>query len=318
MEERYLIVNPDAPVLVIGAAGVDILGKLKGEVQAGSSNPARIRSSFGGAARNVAENLARLGQSVSLLTVVGEDETGEQLLAQIEEAGVDVDNILESSDYPTGAYIGVVNSRGNLQFAVDDMRIISAITPTYLEQHVDLFEKASILFVDANLSKETLRKAFTLARRANLPVCADPTTTSLTHRLKPYLSRLYMVVPNAVEAGILCDCTLMPGNIQLALELAKQLVSQGVEIAIITLAKFGVCYATSETSGQISAMHSEILDPTGAGDALTAAVIFALLNNIPLDDAIRLGVSAASLTLQSQGAVVPDLSLEKLYGRLVI
>jgi pseudouridine kinase len=104
----------------------------------------------------------------------------------------------------------------------------------------------------------------------------------------------------------------------MAIDVAKYLVSKGVSIAIITLSEFGVCYATSDTSGFIPAIFTEIIDPTGAGDALTAAVIFAILNNIPLDDAVRLGVSAASITLRHNGAVAPDLSLEKLYDALVI
>ncbi|MCK5428394.1 MAG: hypothetical protein KAI94_02930, partial [Anaerolineales bacterium] len=56
----------------------------------------------------------------------------------------------------------------------------------------------------------------------------------------------------------------------------------------------------------------------GAGDALSATVIFALLNDRPIDDAVRLAVSAASLTLRIKGTVVPDLSVEKLYDQLVI
>ena len=72
---------PDQPVLVIGAAGVDIVGRLREELHPASSTPAFIRTSFGGVSRNVAENLAHLGQPVTLLTVVGEDPTGEQLLS---------------------------------------------------------------------------------------------------------------------------------------------------------------------------------------------------------------------------------------------
>jgi pseudouridine kinase len=45
-------------------------------------------------------------------------------------------------------------------------------------------------------------------------------------------------------------------------------------------------------------------------------VIFALLNEIPLDEAVRLGASAATLTLRTTGSVVPDLSLEMLYDQL--
>ena len=84
------------------------------------------------------------------------------------------------------------------------------------------------------------------------------------------------------------------------------------------MAAFGVCYATSETSGHVPALRSSVIDPTGVGDALTATVIFGLLNDIPIDDAVRLGVTAASLTLQHRGTVLPDLSLEKLYDQLVI
>jgi pseudouridine kinase len=126
-----------------------------------------------------------------------------------------------------------------------------------------------------------------------------------------------LTTPNITEASILCGQTYSARPRQ-AIEAAKYLVSQGVRIAIVTLAEFGVCYATSETSGHIPAIRTEIVDPTGAGDALTAAVIFALLNDISLDDAVRLGVSAASFTLRHRGAVVPYLSLEKLYDQLVI
>ena len=317
MDFEFSINKPDAPVLVIGASAVDILGRLRSEVQPGTSNAARIRTSNGGTARNIAENLARLGQDVTLLTAVGEDLPGENLITHIGNAGVNIDYVLEVPNYPTGSYIGLVNSRGRLLFAVDDMRIASALTPAYLEENAELFGGSSLLFLDANLSKETLRKAFTLARKAKLPVCADPTTSSLAHRLKPYISRLRFIVPNEVEAAILCDCTPDPGNSQQALDLAKSLVSQGTGLAVITMAEFGVSYATSETSGQFPAIHTEILDPTGAGDALSAAIIFALLNEITLDDAIRLGVSAATLTLRYQGAVVPELSLEKLYDTLI-
>ncbi len=308
---------PDKPVLVIGAAGMDIVGLLKGDLHAGTSNPAQIRSSFGGVARNVAENIARLGQPVELITAVGDDTTGEQILQQLASAGVGISAVLRSSEQRTGSYLAVVNTHGELQFALDDMRAISALSAEYLRAKEALFEQASSLFLDANLSKDALRTASSLARRYNLPICADPTSTALANRLQPYLSRLHLITPNIAEASVLCK-QAYPARPRQAIDAAKCLVSQGVRIAIVTLAEFGVCYATSETSGHIPAIRTEIIDPTGAGDALTAAVIFALLNDISLDEAVRLGVSAASFTLRHRGAVVPHLTLEKLYDQLVI
>ena len=310
--------SPESSVLVIGAAGIDLVGRLKSELQRATSNPSQIRSSFGGVARNVSENLARLGHSVTLITAVGFDQMGDRLIEQADSARIDVHAILRTSDWPTSTYLAVINSKGELQFALDDMRAITSITPAYLRTHSDLFEKASMLFLDSNLTKDTLRTAISLAHKASVPICADPTSFSLAGKLLPYLTKLHMITPNHAEAGILCKREINPTNRQDTLDAAKCLVSQGVKIVIITLAKFGLCYATSETYGFIPAIRTEIVDPTGAGDALTAAVIFGLLNGIPIDDAVRLGVSAATLTLRSPGAVVPDLNLEKLYNTLVI
>jgi pseudouridine kinase len=310
--------RPEAPALIIGGSGVDIVGRLKGEPNDGTSNPAYIRTSFGGVARNVAENLARLGQPVRLITAVGEDSQGEQLLNQVAEAGVDISGVLRSAQHPTGVYLAVVNPSGTLKFALDDITATEALTPDYLGQYQDWFHEASLVFVDANLPRDTLRAIFSMAGKAHLPVCADPTSASLAIRLRPYLSRLRMITPNSTEASILCDLPIESARRQRAMEAAKCLVAGGVEIALVALAQLGVVYASSETSGHIPAVRTKIVDPTGAGDALTATVIFALLNDIPLDDAVRLGVTAASLALRQRGTVVPDLSLENLYNRLVI
>jgi len=307
---------PDLPVLVIGAAGMDMVGRIKSDLRPHTSNPAQIGYSFGGAARNVAENLLRLGTPVTLLTVLGNDEAGNHIIKSIHEAGANVSSVLRSAKYPTGTYLAVVNADGKMEYALDDMRIMSELSTKYVHTHESLFGQSSLLFLDTNLPKETIRTIISIARREKLPVCADPTSEALASKLIPHLPRLRLVVPNAGEATILCNSELGINTQRDASEAAKCLVSQGVEIAIVTLGESGVCYATSETSGYVPSVRTHIIDPTGAGDALTAAVLFGLLNQMPIDDTVRLGVAAASLTLNYRGAVVPDLSLEKLYDQL--
>ncbi len=317
MNEPFSL-NPDGPVLVIGAAGIDVVGRVRGELQAGASSPASIRHSFGGVAHNIAENLARLGHEVTLMAVVGDDLTGDHLLEQLSKAGVDTHAVLRTSAFPTASYMGLLSTQGELKYALDDMRIMSQLSSDYLRQHEAIFKKASLVFLDANLSKKALRTAISLAHRANIPICADPAASSLAERLRPFITRLDMITPNSAEASVLSGVQINPVNRQMALSVAKNFVSQGIKIAIISMAQFGVYYATSETAGHIPSIRSEIVDPTGVGDAMTAAVIFALLNDMPVDDAVRLGVSAASLTLRHSGTVLPDLTLEKLYDQLVI
>ncbi len=86
---------------------------------------------------------------------------------------------------------------------------------------------------------------------------------------------------------------------------------------MISLEEFGVAYATREGRGHVPGLRTVIVDPTGAGDALTATVLFAVLNDIPIDEAVKLGISAASLTLRSKHTVIPDLTLERLYEEMM-
>lgn len=312
------VTNPEGAVLVIGASGIDMVGRVESGLTAGTSKPAHIRSSFGGVARNVAENLARLGQKAILITAIGEDQIGGQLLNYTKASGVDVRAVLKTSHHPTGSYLGVIDNHGQLAFALDDMRVISGLTSEYIKKNKHLFDQVSIIFVDANVPPKTLRTIFSLARKGNIPVCGDPTSTTLAERLLPYLDQMHIITPNANEAQVLAGETFDPRDHEHALEVARKLVNWGINFAIITLAEFGLVYATSDHSGHIPAVRTDIVDPTGAGDALTAAVIFALLNEIPPDEAVRLGIAAASLTLRCPGAVVADLSLEKLYNHLVV
>ena len=310
--------NPNNPVLVIGSAGLDIISCSNRTIKPHISNPAEIRPSFGGVARNIAENLARLGQNTMLISVVGRDAIGKQLLEYTSDAGVDTSSCLVTSEFNTASYLAILDSERKLQFALDDMRLICHLTPDYLNEHKSLFEQAGVIFFDANLSSISIRHIFHLAHKHNIPVCTDSTSNSQAKKLLPYLSRLFLLSTNPVEAGVLCEDQIEVTSPQTGIEAARHLVAQGVSIVIISLGEYGVCYANSETSGHIPAVRTPTLDPTGAGDALTATVLFGLLNNIELDEAVRLGISAYSLTLRHSGAVLNDLSLEKLYNEQVL
>jgi pseudouridine kinase len=304
------------PVLVVGSAGLDIVGRPTDKLLAGASTPGILRTSLGGVGRNVAENLARLGAEVVLLSAIGADIEGARLLEETAAAGVNVDHCLPVEGEPTGAYLAVLDGAGNLQHALDDMRVMASITPEVLRQRRHLFQEASVVFIDTNLPTRTLAAAIGLARRSGVPVAADPTALSLAPRLVPHLQDLWLITPNQTEAEQLCPVASTLAGRERASDIARWLVSQGVDIAIVAMAEFGVVYATPDGSGHVPAIRTEVVEPTGAGDALTAAVIFGLINEIPVDEAVRLGVSAASLTLRTRGSVVPDLSLERLYEEL--
>lgn len=309
--------EPNQPyILVVGAAGVDSKGKAKAPLTLGSSTPGTIRVSVGGVARNIAENLARLGIEAILLSAIGAGGSGQRILANAAEVGINTDYLIVSSEYHTSAYIALLDEKGNLVMSVDDMEILALITPQIINRRRSLIKNAALVVFDANLPEATIAALVKVAQRYGVGLCADPTSNLLASRLKAYLPDLHMIVPNVFEAEILSGKTIKDESG--AITAARALVNAGVKIVIITLAEAGVVYATARSSGHIPAIATDIVDPSGAGDALTAAVVFGMLNNIPLDEAVRLGASAAAMTLGCSDTVCGELSLDILYDNLLI
>lgn len=310
--------SSERPLLIVGAAGIDMIGMVDDPPQSGSFNHANIRVAFGGVARNVAENLARLGMPVELLSAVGEDESGRLLLQSTAACGVSVEHCLQSRLNDTGAYLLVLDQAGTRYLGLEDMAVISELTPAVLQENRPAFMDAPFIFFDANLTDDSIDSLLNMAAAARVPVGADATSPRQALRLIPHLSRLNMITANTSEASALVGGDLKVVDQETALQAARWLVNRGVDLAVVTLAEFGVVYATPETNGHIPAVRTRIIDPTGAGDALTATVLFGILNEMPIDESVRLGVTAASLILRHRGTVLPGLSLEKLYDELVV
>lgn len=305
----------DGHILVIGASGMDLVGRAGSTLEMGTSNPGTLRISPGGVARNIAENLARLGADTVLVTVLGEDQQGELIRDTAGGAGVRIDPVIAPAGTETGAYLAVLDQKGRFQLGLDDMGLIGHLTARAIQDRAHHFEGALAVIVDANLPVKSLASVIRLARRSGVPVAADPTSRALAERLRPHFPELWIVSPNEAEAELLSGLSITDDPS--ATEAARKLVSDGVATALITRAEFGVSYATSDVSGQIPAVQTEIVDPTGAGDALLATTVFGLLSGIPIDESVRLAVTAASLALRTAGSVVPDLSLEMLYDQLL-
>lgn len=308
----------DGYVLVVGSAGVDVKGRPTGGLRPGTSNPGQVRNSVGGVARNIAENLARLEVDTVLLTAVGNDVEGRRVLENCEANGIDCDHVRIIDAARTGTYLALLKPDGDLDVAIGDFDIMQYVDSDYVLENERLLAEADMIVIDATLSEDTLATLFALADRHDVRVCADPTTPALTSRLCPYISQLHLIVPNAAETTALCGLDNPARDRESALEAARKLVMIGAYIAVVTLGDQGLAYADGSGGGFIRAIHTHVVDATGAGDALTGAVIFGLLNDVPLDEAMRLGVTAAALTLQSPETVLPNLSQELLYDELVI
>ncbi|MGD2058722.1 MAG: PfkB family carbohydrate kinase, partial [Anaerolineales bacterium] len=214
----------EGPFLVIGSAGLDVVVRARDELRSGTSNPGEFRVSPGGVARNVAENLARLGEEVILLTALGDDDQGKQVLGATEICGVDVTNVVQTPDYPTGSYLAILDSRGRMHLGMDDMSVISCLTPEHIQANAHLFDSAAAVFLDANLSGGTLSAAIAMASAQGVPVAADPTSANLATKFCDFLDQLWLVVPNESEAEVLCPQPVTHADRDQVIDAARHLV----------------------------------------------------------------------------------------------
>ena len=305
-------------VLVIGAALLDTKGKPAEGLEPGTSNPAQIQHTRGGTARNVAENLARLGAEIVLLSAVGNDRTGRRLLDETADSGANIDNVLVVDGENSGSYIAILEEDGSLSVALDDVRVMDSITPKYLYQKRKLFRDAALVMIDGSLGQGTMDTAVRMAKQYDKPLAADPSSSRLAMNLRPILPQLQLVVPNEAEAAAMLGIDFVGYDPDASLDAALRLNQLGVRTAVVTLSDYGLVFATSDETGYIPARYNEMIDSTGTGDAVTSAIIFGMINNLTTIESIRLGAAAASLTLQSSDTVVPDLSLDMLYSHLIV
>ncbi|MGC9398524.1 MAG: carbohydrate kinase family protein [Anaerolineae bacterium] len=309
--------NGEYQVLVIGAAALDMKVRIQEtEIKRGESNPAHVRTAWGGVGRNIAENLVRLGAGVQFITALGGDEVGRNLLKHLHSLGIETEATLVLENRETPAYVGLHRQEA-LWMAFDDMRIAQEITPEHLERHQALFQEADMICLDANPSVPALETIFALARRYEIPVCVDPTTAALAPKLRPFLAEIEALTPSLKEAEALLGYELPTSDAILhgTRTLAQHL---GVRLAIITQGAEGLSYATADESGRLPPFEAEVVDPTGTGDALTAAVAYGLLEDLPPSEAVRLGLAAAAQTILCKETVCPYLDLSILYERLVV
>ena len=308
----------DGYVVVLGSAGIDVKGRPNRTPQPGMSNPGIVRNTVGGVARNIAENLARLEVPTVLFTVLGHDSAGSRVLRKCQRAGVDCEYVQRIRGERTGTYMALLNPEGQLEVAVSDFAIIDQLNSDYIQEHREVLADAEMIVLDATIGDSTIETIFEIARESNVRVAADPTNPTMAGRLCPYIGDLYLVVPNAMETDALCGAVNRARDRESALQAARALVSLGATIAVVTLGEQGLAYADAGGGGYIRAINTRVVDTTGAGDAFSGAAIFGLLNNVPVDEAMRLGITAASLTLESTQTVLPTLNQELLYSKLMV
>lgn len=225
-------------VIVVGGANTDIGGAPSRPLVRHDSNPGRVTIRHGGVGRNIACDLARLGLEVSLITAVGEDLLSAGVLESCMSCGVDVSLSRTVPGARGSVYLYMTDGRGEMDAAIADMDVVSALTPDYLRPLLGELNGADAVVLDGNLDEDAV--AF-LCSHVTAPLYADPVSGAKALRFSPVLGRLAAIKPNLVEARALTGK-------ETAEECAEALLEAGVGRVFISLGEAGLLSASGRMS----------------------------------------------------------------------
>ncbi len=290
-------------IVVVGAVNMDLAGTPFVSLRPGDSNPGRIMLSPGGVGRNIAENLARLGVSVSLLTALGQDHYGTFIREHCRRSGIDLSLSITDPDCPTSTYLCVNEPNGDLHIAVSDMRICDRLLPAVLADSVPVLNQSDLVILDANIPAETLAW---LSQRITVPLAADPVSVAKASRLKTVLPRIALLKPNVAEAEALTGIPVRnDSDLHRAADL---LLERGVERVFLSMGERGVLACDARQQLQLPCFEAEVRNTTGCGHAFLAAVCLSYLQQDDLITSARKGLAAAAVCAMDSGAVSGSLS----------
>jgi pseudouridine kinase len=283
----------DGAVVVIGGCNVDIAGRAALVARPGDSTPGSVRQSPGGVARNIAENLARLGHPVRLVSALGRDAAGRWLRARTAAAGVDVRGCIGVPGAGTAHYLSLHGPDGALLQAVNDMAALESLAPEHLARERRHLQAARAIVVDANLRADTL--AWLFAQDLAAPFFADAVSAAKAPRLQPWLARLHTLKLNRAEADALGAPAL--GTRAARRRFAASLRRAGVQRIALSLGTGGLLLSDADAQDERPAWRAPIRNTTGAGDALMAGLVHAALRGWPAQRAADFALGCAALTL---------------------
>ncbi len=287
--------NKQPDILCIGSVLWDVIGRSASHMRQGSDVPGRITRLPGGVAMNIAMTLRRFGLTPALLTTIGKDDEGIELLRTCKSMGMNCDYVYLSEDLPTDRYMAVEGANG-LIAAIADAHSLEASGDKILRALADGTlgsidqPYSGVIALDGNLTLALLEEiaASPLFARADLRVA--PASPGKAERLAPLLAHsnatLYV---NIEEAGLLCQTVFQTSD-----QAATTLVGRGAHGVMVTDG------GNSASFGNASAIITQtppavlVTRVTGAGDTFMAAHIAAEIRGETPDAALTSALQAAA------------------------
>lgn len=304
---RGYILREDSYVAILGGCNMDITGSCFDNLKERDSNPGRIEYSSGGVGRNICENLARLGINTSLLSVVGKDDAGKNIISELDRINVDSSKILISEGI-TPHYLAILDETRDMYVAISDMELIKNIDENYVEKNRKIIENSEFTIMDTNLEEKTLDYVL---KNVKAKFLLDGVSTKKVIKIKNLLDKIYFLKVNIYEAQALSD--LKTDNIE---KLGVDLINKGLKSLVITAGNKGSYYFEKDFKTFRKANEVKVVSASGAGDAFMAGYAYGLYNDFDIEKRMSSAEAAARIALKSVDSCSKEMNENNLKGEI--
>ena len=296
-----------AQIAVVGSLNMDMVVSLEHRPKQGETVLGKdFFMNPGGKGANAAVSARKLGGSVAMIGKVGRDIFGDQLIAGLENLGIDTDGIERSDEQATGIAFITLDSSGDNSIVVAPGANF-ALTPEDVRKHEEKIRQAKLLMVQLEVPLETVKEAISLARRHGVQVLLDPAPAQALP--DDLLSMVDYILPNETEIGQLTGIKVTdPAT---AKQAADELLKRGVSTVFAKMGEKGVVVADRNGETYVKAYKVKTVDTTAAGDTFAGAVAAALARGDDVLTAARFASAAGAITVTRKGAQAAMPTLEE-------
>lgn len=262
-----------------------------------------------GGAANVALNLVSANQEVSLLSIIGNDDAGKDLLSILKEKNINCNLIVKDNDRCTTVKTRFIGQNNLQMFRFDQEKTTSLsleVSSKLIEEYTKEIKKFELVVIsDYNkglLNIENTQKFIDIANKNNVKVLID-----IKEPKYEKYKNAYIIKPNLNE---LADITKLKVETEEEIIIAARELQKNTNCnyVLVTKGKDGMTLVSKDDYKNIECASREVYDVTGAGDTVISYLAVGVANNIDLYDAVNISNYAAGVKVSKMGtyAVKPE------------
>lgn len=285
-------------LVVLGSINADHILNLDafptpGETVTGS----QYQIAFGGKGANQAVAAGRSGADIAFIACTGDDDTGERIRKQLVSDNIDVAPVSVIDGESTGVALIFVNGEGENVIGIH-AGANAALSTALVEAQRETIADAAALLMQLESPLESVLAAAKIAHQNQTRVALNPAPArALSDEL---LALVDIITPNETEAEKLTGIRV--DNDEDAARAALVLHAKGIGMVLITLGSRGVWASVNGEGRRVPGFKVNAIDTIAAGDTFNGALMTALLEEQPLDAAIRFAHAAAAIAVTRKGA----------------